>query len=278
MIEEQRFNKNTNWKVKCERMSTARRDKATDGDNPVIFNTDTNQYEGWNGTEWIALAGGGSGPGNVTASNGLTKDGEDIKLGGVLAERTQINLGSFDFTLQGDNVNFGLGRDCYMGFSDGVGTIGFDLSDRSNGFKINDSLFGVGLIANQDFTANYTDLSYVQKKYVDEKTEKGYKELTLTFIGSGTGNPTFIEHKNDFGVTFTIQRIDTGFYRLNTSSDIFEDNNKYAVFTSDLPTNNLYVNAKVDDFDLVEFSSARYSDNIEDDIFGPFVVEIRVYD
>ncbi len=60
-MEEQRFNKNTNWKVKCERMSTARRDKATDGDNPVIFNTDTNQYEGWNGTEWIALAAGGSG-------------------------------------------------------------------------------------------------------------------------------------------------------------------------------------------------------------------------
>ena len=62
-MEEQRFNKNTNWKVKCERMDTIKRDKSTDGDNPVIFNTDTKQYEGWNGTEWVSLAGGGSGPG-----------------------------------------------------------------------------------------------------------------------------------------------------------------------------------------------------------------------
>ena len=69
-MEEQRFNKNTNWKVKCERMSTEKRDKSTDGDNPVIFNIDTNQYEGWNGTEWIALAGGGSGPGDSLWENG----------------------------------------------------------------------------------------------------------------------------------------------------------------------------------------------------------------
>ncbi len=60
MLEEQRFNKNTNWKVNVTEMSTARRDKATDGDHAIIFNTDTNQYEGYNGTEWIALAGGGS--------------------------------------------------------------------------------------------------------------------------------------------------------------------------------------------------------------------------
>ncbi len=260
-MEEQRFNKNTNWKVKCERMSTARRDKATDGDNPVIFNTDTNQYEGWNGTEWIALAGGGSGPGNVTASNGLTKDGEDIKLGGTLTEQTQIDLGNLEFKLQGtensieirpqttflitntptfqtyfamgsslplggngvtfgstnfntganyqlniggedpffdgltyfsrrDGVgssSFGLGATCYMGFSDGGDSIGFDFSARSDGFKINDTIFNKGLVGTQDFSDNYDDFTYVQKKYVDDAIAQGGGSTTasngLTKVG-----------------------------------------------------------------------------------------------
>tara|TARA_R110002050_G_scaffold260711_3_gene400480 strand:+ start:11945 stop:12664 length:720 start_codon:yes stop_codon:yes gene_type:complete len=52
----QRNNKNTNWKVNCERMSTARRDKVTDGDNAIIFNTDTNNYEAWDGTGWSSLS------------------------------------------------------------------------------------------------------------------------------------------------------------------------------------------------------------------------------
>ena len=174
MAIEERTNKNSNWKVKCEKMDTQKRDSSTDGDHPVIFNTDTNQYEvmtdneGWNGTEWIALAGGGGG-GSVTASNGLTKVGDDIRLGGAINESTQIDLGSFDFTIQGDNPNFGLGRDCFMSFSDGVGgSLGFDLSSRSDGFKIVDTVFNRGLFATQDFSANYDDLTYVQKKYVDD--------------------------------------------------------------------------------------------------------------
>lgn len=57
----ERITKNTNWKVKCERMTTDKRNKSQDGDNPIIFNTDTNNYEGWNGSEWISLTSPGSG-------------------------------------------------------------------------------------------------------------------------------------------------------------------------------------------------------------------------
>lgn len=52
---QRRFKKNTNWKVNCERMDTEKRNLSTDGDNAVIFNTDSNKYEAWDGFEWVEL-------------------------------------------------------------------------------------------------------------------------------------------------------------------------------------------------------------------------------
>lgn len=53
----QRNNRNSNWKVNCERVSTEKRDEATDGDNAIIFNVDTNTYEAWDGEQWATLSG-----------------------------------------------------------------------------------------------------------------------------------------------------------------------------------------------------------------------------
>lgn len=50
-----RLNKNTNWKVNCEKITTNKRDESTDGDSPIIFNVDTQQYEGWDGLSWVSL-------------------------------------------------------------------------------------------------------------------------------------------------------------------------------------------------------------------------------
>ena len=255
MSTEERNNKNTNWKVKCERMTTEKRDSSTDGDNPVIFNTDTNQYEGWNGTEWIALAGGGSGPGgDITVSNGLNKDGDDIRLGGNLNFDTLIPLNGNDFAFEGvtssmnisefsigmfnsndesqsdfvldngalkfttinkDTFNnsqftissespfgdglrfrcesdglgesvFGVGSANYIGFNseNGGGSIAIDLGFRSDGIKINDTLFGVGLIGGSDFSANYTDNSYIQKKWAEDNFSATLAGQGLTKDGS----------------------------------------------------------------------------------------------
>lgn len=48
--------KNTTWKTTIERMTTAQRDLAEDGEFAVIFNTTTDQYEGWNGSGWTQLS------------------------------------------------------------------------------------------------------------------------------------------------------------------------------------------------------------------------------
>ncbi len=81
---------------------------------------------------------------------------------------------------------FGLGANCYMGFSDGVGSLGFDLSARSDGFKINDTVFNKGLFASQDFSDNYDDFTYVQKKYVDNAVSQSSVTASngLTKVGN----------------------------------------------------------------------------------------------
>ena len=73
--------KNTNWKTTIESMSTQERNEAEDGDNVIIFNKDSNTYEGWNGSSWIGF-GGDSGLNNqgfidyndTTGSVSLTSD------------------------------------------------------------------------------------------------------------------------------------------------------------------------------------------------------------
>ena len=57
--------KNTNWKTKVERMTTQERNDAQDGDNAIIFNTDTGGYQGWNGSAWVDLDGSAYGNGFI---------------------------------------------------------------------------------------------------------------------------------------------------------------------------------------------------------------------
>ena len=42
-----------------------------------------------------------------------------------------------------------------------------------------------GLVGAEDYSANYDDNTYVQKKYVDDKTDKGYQEFTFSFQEGG---------------------------------------------------------------------------------------------
>ena len=104
---------------------------------------------------------------------------------------------------------------------------------------------------------------------------KGYKELTLSFIGNGTNNPTFIELKNDFSVTFTLSRVGVGSYRLTTSENIFPENDKRAIFTSKQLSN--YFSGSFDDLNLVVFENLIIGDDFAD-FYGQIIVEIRVYD
>lgn len=60
----------------------------------------------WNGSTWVAWTNDFL----RTASNGLTEDGTDVKLGGDLDENTTIDLDGFEFVIQGP------------------GTLGFDIT------------------------------------------------------------------------------------------------------------------------------------------------------
>jgi len=93
-------------------------------------------------------------------------------------------------------------------------------------------------------------------------SEKGYKELTFSFTGNGTSNPTFIELKNDFSVTFTLSRIGEGGYELTTSENIFPENGKRAIFTS--KQSNSYLTGSFDDLNLVVFDNIIIGDSFAD--------------
>lgn len=74
----------------------------------MYYNWQSNKWKVYNGGSWVDLipAAGGS----VTASNGLTKTGSNITLGGTLTGNTTINGGAFGFVLQnasGDNFQTG---------------------------------------------------------------------------------------------------------------------------------------------------------------------------
>ena len=49
---------NTNWKTTIEAMSQLDRDGCTDGDRAMIFNSDSKNFEAYNGEEWVTIGQG----------------------------------------------------------------------------------------------------------------------------------------------------------------------------------------------------------------------------
>ncbi len=117
----------------------------------------------------------------------------------------------------------------------------------------------------------------VEVSSIGGDSDKGYKELTFSFIGNGAGNPNFIELKNDFGVTFTTVRDDAGTYTITTSSDIFNEEEKEAVFLSSNVTTGL-LKAYPDDTNIVIVENIDINNGDAVDFFGVVIIEIRVYD
>lgn len=66
-------------------------------------------YYFFDGKLWIKIGGSG-GNSTTTADNGLTENDGNIQLGGSLKSDTDINTGSYNFTLSGDG-NIGIGTD-----------------------------------------------------------------------------------------------------------------------------------------------------------------------
>jgi len=127
--------------------------------------------------------------GSATASNGLSKSGSDIQLGGTLTDDTTINHDGYSLIVRefagapytvfnGDNfkiIDTGMNREVRFGIgnSDTTG-ITFEGTNEHNLFYRDDSIYVssnlgtfIGMEYANDYSANYTNRSLVDKEYVD---------------------------------------------------------------------------------------------------------------
>ena len=117
------------------------------------------------------------------ATNGLTKDGQNVCLGGILSEATDVDIDGNNLTMTNtigtvfqitdtflnlwDNNNSGIGvneNGSYMTSPSGHLILGCG-GDNENVFF--DYGSGVGLTYSDDYSINYVDRSLVDKEYVD---------------------------------------------------------------------------------------------------------------
>lgn len=159
-------------------------------------------YDGTN----MQVVGGGGGAA-VTASNGLTKTLDDIQLGGVMANTTQITGADgllFQFIL-GDgspsSTRFNLSNSqTQWTFSNATGNR--FIRNSSTGLIIEDGISGKGVEYSADYSATFTNRSLVDKDYADTKLPKSSTASTGTdvvfdiprtygYAADATGNITF---------------------------------------------------------------------------------------
>ena len=116
--------------------------------------TATLNLNGSNVTATITVAGGG---GTTTASNGLTKTGDDIALGGTLTGTTAINLDGNSFSINnGLNINFSVQNLGSFNMIGSTGSVNFqDIRSTKRGIE-----YGASGYVTQP-------LSLATKEYVD---------------------------------------------------------------------------------------------------------------
>lgn len=68
----------------------------------VIYNTDTQSIEMWNGTRWVTVS-------PVVAANGLVSINDTIKLGGTLQNATTLDMGANNFSFLATTGAVGVG-------------------------------------------------------------------------------------------------------------------------------------------------------------------------
>lgn len=94
--------------------------------------------------------------GITNASNGITLNGQTVKLGGVLTENTTINLGINPLILQGASSNY-IFSDSYLNFTSGVASV---LIDGMSEF-VNIIIGGSGIYVSTDMAALQSSQSWI---------------------------------------------------------------------------------------------------------------------
>ena len=212
-------------------------------------------------SEWYGFGALGAqstgGTSSIGGGNGLTKVGSNIVLGGTLSGNTTIDGNfNFNFAASGNRLgNFRVWSNGTVGldgttssFLQSSGTtitatpLGVALSSMSGLFVINNNDLKItdnratprGLSANADYSANYQNLDYVSKLYVDNQVFSGVTANNgliklgnnITLGGSLTGNTTIDSTGFDFNISnstalFSINSDAT--VQLNLGSDATND-------------------------------------------------------
>jgi len=179
----------------------------------------------WNGSAWVAWTNDFL----RTASNGLTEDGTDVKLGGTLTEPTTIDLDGNDFIIQG------------------AGTMGFDIIGdialiSKGGVEIRpDSKFEVHTLGNievnaaQDIDINTDDVINIQAvnggsiiaDNNDFVLEATVGDVQLNSPGTTAGVVNGIAYKSDIANSVAVTD-----YGVNITTAGVPDNGKVWTYNS----------------------------------------------
>lgn len=177
----------------------------------------------------------------VTASNGLTEDNSDIKLGGDLTQHTEIN-GTDNFGLSFANLsawdvtvingveysNIDMSDQLILTVSDGTNISSINLTSLD--LTITDEINNKGIIYANDYSTNFTDRSLVDKAYVDNTisdNNEQFIKLTGTDVGKPvTGTITFLDYTGK--IINVVSGVDNNF-----STYINADDGNFDITTED---------------------------------------------
>ncbi len=191
------------------------------GKEVIVMDTTSGQlsrYSGSLGGDFIPLAGTEVGS-PVTGPIEMTEFGGNghfwIEAGDYPDDINRLTFGEAGVSLDYVNYNAGTGVFFMVG---------------SGGLLVNDTYSLRGLRGLQDFTANITDLDYVQKVYVDSLA-RPYQVYTALLTQSGTDAPVATILENTLGGTITWTYNDDGLY-LGTFSSTFTSNKVFCITAS----------------------------------------------
>lgn len=143
--------------------------------------------------------------GDITVNNGLTLTGSIIQWGGPLLHDTDItgarvvNLGTNGSRLTQGNIY--ASNQILLNYL--TGGLGVSLSLTSSGATLTDTLASPkGLIGAADYSANYTNNTYIQKIYGD--THLGSKLLTSLVTNPGAGQDHYYLQWDNAAAKYTL--------------------------------------------------------------------------
>lgn len=146
------------------------------------------------------------GIGNLLVQNGLTLGGSTLEWGGSpLLHNTDItgafilNLGTGASRLTQGNIK--ASNQVLLDYNSGV--VGASLLLASTGFTLTDTTVNPkGLVGASDYSANYTNNTYIQKLYSD--THLGGKSVSSLVTGAGAGQDHFYLQWDNASAKYTL--------------------------------------------------------------------------